>query len=278
MLIPNMDKRGVPALLPHLFAQLSECGYTVITETDFSDYGEEFGYEVGTLEEKLPSCDLLMVVGGDGTIIEYADIAAHCGKPILGINAGRLGFLSGMEQDSLPLLKNLINGGYVTEHRRFLEVIHEKSDGSESRYRVLNDIVVSHGALSTIVDLDIYCDGGKVNAYRADGVIVSSPTGSTAYALSAGGPIIHPEIACFSVTPICAHSLANRSILFPRESEVTIKMGASNRSTMFITCDGSASAPFDRGDVLRVRLSDVGIDLMNLTGTCFYERIYEKFH
>lgn len=277
MLIPNMEKRGVPALLPHLFAELKACGYDLVTESDFSDYTDTKPVQIGPVSELLPECDLLMVVGGDGTIIEYAKQAAAAGKPILGINAGRLGFLSGMEQDGLSLLSKLAAGDYVTEHRKFLEVVHEKADGSAVNYLALNDLVVSHGMLSTIVDIDICCSGEAVNSYRADGVIVSSPTGSTAYALSAGGPIIHPEIACFSVTPICSHSLANRSILFPGNSEVSIRMGASNRGSMFVTCDGNASAPFDRGDTIRVRLSDLSIDLLNLTGTGFYERINEKF-
>lgn len=282
MLVPNMSKPGVTGLIPRLLDTLREDGYGVVIQPDFAQYLEKEGlngqnFEVGLLSEKLSGCDLLIVAGGDGTIIEYSRAAADAHKPILGINVGRLGFLSGLEPDGLAMLKNLKTGQYATEHRRFLSIEHRKADGSMAEYLALNDLVVSNGNRSTIVDINIFCDGAPVNSYRADGVIVSSPTGSTAYALAAGGPIIHPEIDCFSVTPICPHSLANRAILFPGDSVVTIRMSPSNRHPMFVTCDGCDAVEFEEQDVMEVRLSQVGIDLLNLTGTAFYERINEKF-
>lgn len=286
MVIPNTSKPGVAELMPRLLVALNENQYSVVLTPEFVQATEDSGsslmcivdFDIGTLEEKLPGCDMLIVVGGDGTIIRHARAAANAKKPILGINAGRLGFLSGLEPEHLSRLSQLQLGGYETEHRRFLEVEHHRAkDGKVSEYLTLNDLVLSNGMISTIVDMDIFCNGAPVNSYRADGVIVSSPTGSTAYALAAGGPIIHPEIDCFSVTPICPHSLANRSILFPGSSEVRIRMANTNRHPMFVTCDGMDSAPFEAGDTIVARLSEMGLDLLNLTGTSFYERINEKF-
>lgn len=277
MVIPNMGKPGIDDLMPNLFSTLKEQGFHIVTERAFPVYAPGMTFEMGSVKEKLPTCDLLIVAGGDGTIIQYARDAAAANKPILGINVGRLGFLSGLEPDHLELLKRLKTGEYVTEHRQFLSVRHYKPDGTHHKYLALNDLVVSNGNISNIVDIDIFCDEAPVNSYRADGVIVSSPTGSTAYALAAGGPIIHPEIACFSVTPICPHSLANRSILFPSGSEVTIKAAPDNRNPLFVTWDGCDFAAFESEDVIKVRLSSIGVDLLNLTGTAFYERINEKF-
>ncbi len=280
MLLPNMSKPGITELLPHLLQTLHDNGFLIATERPFADYAPQVPRETGELAQLLPDCDFLIVAGGDGTIIENSRAAASCHKPILGVNVGRLGFLSGIEPERLDMLSKLKTGDYATEHRQYLSVVDEHlEDGrvKKSEYLALNDLVVSNGTISTIVDIDIFCDGKPVNSYRADGVIVSSPTGSTAYAMAAGGPIIHPEIACFSVTPICPHSLANRAILFPAGSEVVIRMNPSNRHPMFVTCDGCDSAPFAREDTIRIRLSDAGIDLLNLTGTGFYERINEKF-
>ncbi len=276
MFIPNMSKPGITELIPDVVKTLVDCGYRVVTKQHYSML-DGYPYEVGSVQEKLPGCDILLVAGGDGTIIEYSRAAAVAKKPILGINVGRLGFLSGLEPEALRELSRLGGGSITTEHRRFLKVIHHKFDGGEDEYLALNDMVVSNGILSAMVDLDILCDSKEVNSYRADGVIVSSPTGSTAYALAAGGPIIHPEIECISATPICPHSLANRAILFPAGSEITIRMGQGNRHPMFVTCDGVDSAPFGIDDTITVSLSDVAVDLVNLTGKSFYERINEKF-
>ncbi len=276
MFVPNMSKPGIQGVIPDVMHTLHQLGYQVVT-TQAYDALEGYAYEMGDIQALLPTCDVMLVAGGDGTIIEYSRAAALAGKPILGINAGRLGFLSGLEPEALGELARLRTGDYTTEHRRFLQVVHQKKDGTESKYLALNDVVVSNGILSSMVDIELCCNGASVNSYRADGIIVSSPTGSTAYALAAGGPIIHPEIDCYSVTPICPHSLANRAILFPAGSSVDIKMGSANRHPMFVTCDGVDSAPFDAGDTLTVYLSETAVNLLNLSKTAFYERINEKF-
>ena len=173
------------------------------------------------VEDSLRACDVFIAIGGDGTIIHTAKLAASLGKPILGVNAGTLGFTAGVERHQLSLLANLVKGEYREERRLMLSV--ELSSGGETRgFYAINDAVLS-GEPAKIIDYNMVL-GRRSYRYRADGFIVATPTGSTAYSLSAGGPVIEPNMNCLVYTPICPHSLFNRSVIFGADSHLAVNI------------------------------------------------------
>jgi NAD+ kinase len=183
-------------------------------------------------------CDMVIAIGGDGTIFHCAYDAMKANKPILGINSGHLGFLSQMESSDLQPLENLFTGDFQIEHRMVLRVnIHTKNQ--QFLHYAINDVVLSRYHLGRIIDLEVYCDDHFVSLYRADGLIFSTPTGSTAYSLSAGGPIIDPLVQSIVMTPICPHSLYNRSIVFGSDKLLTAKLKPKNsQDRLSVSIDG----------------------------------------
>ena len=176
----------------------------------------------------------------------------------------------------LELLKNLRDGTYSEEKRMMLDCIHSFS-GGEKTYLALNDVVISNGALSRMLELAIWSGGKELLSYRADGIILSTPTGSTAYALSAGGPIVEPSIHSIGLTPICSHSLFNRSILFSEENILHITLSKSNQTPAYITVDGCEGIRFGQTDGITVRSSSKVTRLIRLKDRSFYEILRQKF-
>ena len=207
--LPNLDKKGSAQVVEKLGVLLKQQGIEAylpdsIFGTDFLHLPEEDLYK---------KADVIITIGGDGTIIRYAKRAALEGKPVLGINAGRMGYLADIEQNELELLKKLTTGEYRVEERMMLSV-RVMEDGRETaRHIALNDAVITSGFISRIIDISVGVADDFIH-YRADGLILSTPTGSTAYSMSAGGPIIDPLTRNFCVTPICSHSLSAKPILF----------------------------------------------------------------
>ena len=212
MIMPNFDKKNAVACTKTVCSKLMEYGVEPWMADSCKSKLDLSFVVYGDFYQQLQNCDLLIAIGGDGTIIHSAKHAVVFDKPILGINAGRLGFLAGLEQDELDYLQQLAACNYQIEERMMLEVVHHSEKG-EISYFALNDAVISKGALARVIDLDIYCMNRYVSSYRADGIIFSTPTGSTAYALSAGGPIVEPAIDAIGMTPISPHSLFDRTIL-----------------------------------------------------------------
>jgi len=198
-LLPNLDKRGVVEVLENLKPILRENGMKAY----LPDYISFSGYESVKEEELFKMSEVLVTVGGDGTIMRYAKIAALYDKPILGINAGRLGFLANLEANQINLISKLKNGDYDTEKRMTLSVIAKENGETVGEFTAVNDAVISSGFMSRLIDVSAYIDYEPIT-YRADGLIVSTPTGSTAYSMSAGGPIIDPAINNIILTPICS--------------------------------------------------------------------------
>ena len=181
--------------------------------------------------------DLLLVFGGDGTMLRVVRESHGADTPILGINIGRLGFLTAVSSNDLPdALQRIWKKDFVIESRLLLEASGH-CGGNRTQMRALNDIVISHGAVSRVIELDVHVDGQSLTRYRGDGLIVSSPTGSTAYSLSAGGPIISPESRVFAITPICAHSVAHRSVIVSSSCAVQVKLLSRELETI-IAADG----------------------------------------
>ncbi len=212
-------------------------------------------------EQLLQDCDLAITIGGDGTLLHAAAQAARCEKPVLGINVGRLGFLATVEEGELEQLSRLVRGEYVLDRRMMLSARIEGS--TVYRSDALNDVVVSKGARTNTIRFEIYCDGTLVNSYRGDGVIVATPTGSTAYSLSAGGPILDARIGGILVTPICPHSLNTPPMVFSADRSLRIVTSEQEEGGAYLSTDGRDYIALGQKDEILIGLSDKNLSLVS---------------
>ena len=228
------------------------------------------------LKENISKCYIAISIGGDGTTLNIAKLASFEDKATLGINAGRVGFMSGLERDELDLLKNLVSGKYDVESRMMIRADVLSHNEIVGTYHCLNDAVVSRGDLARLIDIKVSCDGRLVTSNRADGMIVSTPTGSTAYSMAAGGPVLSPDNSCFVVTPICPHSLVNRSIVFPSKNIITLSVGNDKNNSAFLSIDGEESIRIDSDTSITIRRSQYVAKLIKLKPDNFYEILNKK--
>jgi NAD+ kinase len=230
----------------------------------------------GEIEEELKSADMLICFGGDGTILHAAKSANACHVPILGVNLGSVGFMAELEQSELPLLSRLACGKYTLEARVMLDVAVRREGKIVYTDLALNDAVVAKGAIARVVDLEVYGDNVLITSFSSDGVVISTPTGSTAYSMSAGGPIVEPTAENMIVTPICPHALSARSFVLGSERLVSVKMGKMTRKTAYLSVDGGKAFKLIGGDVVELRVSEDKTNLVHLTGRTFYEILSQK--
>lgn len=230
-----------------------------------------------SVDDLYAKADVVIVLGGDGSILEAARRSAKRETPILGINLGRLGYMAELEMSELSLLSHLFDGEYELEERSMLLVRVLGNDKSErfSSY-ALNEAVITNGSVARIIDLEMSEGGIPVTNYRADGLIVATPTGSTAYSLSAGGPIADPRLRCFCVTPICPHSLSARPLIFPDEAVLEIKNVCQREKSLFLTVDGRVNFELFRGNVVEIRRSASATKLIRFRKCGFYNRLRDK--
>lgn len=220
-------------------------------------------------------CDVAVTVGGDGTIIHMAKHVALSGKPIVGVNVGRVGFAAELEPYEISELKKIIVSDYNTEKRMLLEVCVKKGD-TEKTFIAVNDAVISREGLSRIIDMEVSLNEESFCRYRGDGVLFSTPTGSTAYSLSAGGPIVDPKMSCIIMTPLCPYSLFSRSVVLSDRAQLTVKVHSPDNSTGFLTIDGQESEEILDDDVITVRCSKVYLSMIHLKDKNFYRLLKEK--
>ena len=230
------------------------------------------------LEKLYQSVDVAVILGGDGTILEAARRAVPAGKPMLGINLGTLGYMAELEADEIERISEIIDGKYRLDERMVLkiEVFDEKENLKQVSF-ALNDAVISNGSVSRIIDLALLKDDEEVCTYRADGVIVSTPTGSTAYSMAAGGSIMDPNVKAFCVTPICPHSFTSKQLIFPDTSKVEIKNRSVREKKLFLTLDGKSTQELDLGDVVKFTKSMMKAKLIRLKNDNFYKKLRQKF-
>ncbi|MDI6602266.1 MAG: NAD(+)/NADH kinase [Thermoanaerobacteraceae bacterium] len=243
---------------------------------------EFMAYKIGRKElglklwEIYKTCDLIVVLGGDGTLLSVARQCAPYGKPILGVNLGHLGFLTDVEVGELyTALNKCINGDYTIDERMMLEAVILKNEVEMETYTALNDIGITKGSFSRMIHLKTYVDDEYVDTYSADGLIISSPTGSTAYSLSAGGPICTPNIELLIITPICPHTLYSRSVIVSQESTVKITILDENQDIM-LTVDGQQGYKLNMGDEVVVRKSQYHTMLIKTSGKSFFDVLRTK--
>ena len=219
--------------------------------------------------------DLVVVLGGDGTLLA-AGRAVCPGVPILGVNLGQLGFLTEIARAELyPSLVEILAGRFAVEERSLLEITVVRADEELAFYRVFNDAVIAKSALSRIIELTLKADGGLVTTYRSDGLIISTPTGSTAYNLSAGGPIVNPLLPVVVLTPICPHTFSLRPIVVPDQSRIEVTL-ETQEAEVYLTLDGQEGTKLRYLDTVRLMRAAKGVHLVRLSGRTFYDNLRGK--
>ncbi len=238
----------------------------------------EFNPDVPTVDLKteLPQADMLVCFGGDGTILHAARDASAFGVPVIGVNMGSVGFMAEVEQDNLPELTRLLRGEFVVENRMLLDVKVIREGRTLFRSIALNDAVVTKGAVARVIDLDIYGDKALICNMYGDGVIVATPTGSTAYSLSAGGPIVEPTAENILVTPISAHMLQAKAFVLDRNRIINVTVPQESRKTAYLSVDGGKAFKLFSGDTVEIGRSRRYLRLVKLTSQNFYEIINQK--
>lgn len=229
------------------------------------------------LDRELPSASIVICFGGDGTILHMAKAATRHGIPILGVNIGTMGFMAELESSELSELARLATDDYKIDKRMMLDVTVHRDRDIIFHDLCLNDAAITKGAIARIVHLEVKCDGSQCMELGGDGVIVATPTGSTAYSLSAGGPIVEPDANSILVTPICAHDVAARSLVVSEKRVITVEMSPNARRNAFLSVDGGKALRMNIGDIATIRKSPLVTKLIRLKNRSFYDVINVKF-
>ncbi|WP_294910602.1 NAD(+)/NADH kinase [uncultured Eubacterium sp.] len=274
-IFPNFNNDGVLQTCEEICKELDKLGVEYsVAKCNESD-------ETGTLplffdtNELIENCDIIIVVGGDGTTLNVAKAASLHNKLTLGINAGRLGFMSGLERDELSLLNRLVSGEYEVEERMMINARLMSENGTQN-FICLNDAVITRGDLARLIDVTVKSDGRVITKNRADGMIIATPTGSTAYSMAAGGPVVSPDNSCFVVTPICPHSLVNRSIVFSSDKELEITVENDKNNTSYLSIDGEKSVTVTKNSKIIISKSEYVAKLIKIKPDSFYEILNKK--
>lgn len=229
------------------------------------------------LDRELPSAQLIVCFGGDGTILHMAKTATRAGIPLLGVNIGTMGFMAELESTELEQLKRLALDDYTIDSRMMLDVTVMRDKDIVFHDISLNDVVITKGAVARIVHLGVECDGVQAMECDGDGVIVATPTGSTAYSLSAGGPIVEPEAHNILITPICAHDMGSRCMVASENRVITVQLTRNARRNAFLSVDGGKALRLNMGDVATIKKSERQTRLIRLKERSFYDLVNVKF-
>ena len=229
------------------------------------------------LDREIGAADVVICFGGDGTILHMAKMATRYNVPVLGVNIGTMGFMAELECTELDQLARLATGDFSIDSRMMLDVSVQRERDIIFHELCLNDAVITKGAVARIVHLKVECDGVQAMECGGDGVVVATPTGSTAYSLSAGGPIVEPEAGNIIVTPICAHDMGSRCIVASDRRVITVSLTRNARRNAFLSVDGGKALRLNMGDVTTVRKSDKVTKLVRLKNRSFYDVINAKF-
>lgn len=229
------------------------------------------------LDRELPTASMVICFGGDGTILHMAKAATRHNIPILGVNIGTMGFMAELESTELEQLKRIATGDYTIDNRMMLDVTVFRDRDIIFHDICLNDVVITKGAVARIVHLAVHCDGVQAMECGGDGIIIATPTGSTAYSLSAGGPIVEPEAHSMIITPICAHDVASRCMVASDQRIITVGLTRNARRNAFLSVDGGKALRMNMGDIAKVKKSDLVTKLVRLKDRSFYDVINMKF-
>lgn len=275
-IFPNLNNDESKIITRNAIDILTENGAEVFINEEYFNYFKDSKAHFTSNDKLMSLCDIAIAIGGDGTTVKVAKNAAIMGKAVLGINGGRLGFLSGIEKNELELLKLLVNGNFKLDERIMLKAEIIEDDKIVKTFHCLNDAVVSRGDFARLIDIVITENNRELLKVRADGVVISTPTGSTAYSLAAGGPVLSPDLNSFVITSICPHSLMDRSIVVNscNQLEISSLSDVSNNATL--TCDGEEPAIISSKTKVRVSLSQYKANLIKVKPDNFYEVLKKK--
>ena len=229
------------------------------------------------MDRELPNASMVVCFGGDGTLLHMAKAATRHGIPVLGVNIGTMGFMAELESTEISQLSRIATGDYTIDNRMMLDVTVHRDRDIIFHDLCLNDIAITKGAIARIVHLEVCCDGVQAMECGGDGVIVATPTGSTAYSLSAGGPIVEPDAHSILVTPICAHDVASRCIVASDKRTVTVKMTQNARRNAYLSVDGGRALRMNMGDIAIIRKSNLCTKLVRLKDRSFFDVVNMKF-
>lgn len=274
------DSRVGPTLA-RLAEQLRELGSSVWVDVRSADHVDNPAYRLVTLDEIGECCDLVVVVGGDGTLLAAARVLAKTGVPILGVNQGRLGFMVDVNpQEMNATLAAIYNGSYIREERLLLSASILREDGAttDGPFLAVNDVVIRNQAAVRMLEFETWLGNEFISKHRADGIIVSTPTGSTAYALSGGGPVLHPSLQALTLVPICPHTLSDRPIVVGSDRTVRLVLGGGEGTRAMFTCDGQSNESLNPGDAVEISRAEATLRLIHPSNYNYFNILRSKLH
>ena len=281
-LITNYNIPEKLAAAAKVSEKIAECAEEILIPVSFKERifrnrMHKSVYSYKTPDEIYSEAELVIVIGGDGSMLDATRRAAKNGIPVLGINMGRVGYMTELEMDELDLIDKVFTGDYTLDERTMLSVRIE-SDKGQTRFSAdaLNEAVIANGSTARIIDVELFDGDELVSSYRADGLVVATPTGSTAYSLSAGGPIVDPKLACICVTPVCPHSLLARPLVFPDTACLRVKNVCVREKALHLTVDGKATFDMYYGDVAVITKSEKKAKLLRIKDEGFCSKIRLK--
>lgn len=272
----NMTRKHAFEVTNNVYRELVSLGAEISMPTELEEHFSNLSTNFLDEDTAVSLCDIIIAIGGDGTIMHAAHFAAQHDKPILGINGGRLGFLAGLEKQELSLLSELFSGNYTTDKRMMLKVSHYSDGVKKGEFLCLNDCIIARGASLRLSEIEATYNKGKINNFIADGIIVATPTGSTAYSLSAGGPVVDPNIESLILTPICTHSLFTRSMIFESDSVIRLRVTNNEVSMPVFSCDGNAGIALKENDFLEVQKAEKVTKLIKIKSDSFADIFSQK--
>ncbi|MCX7615356.1 MAG: NAD(+)/NADH kinase [Clostridiales bacterium] len=275
----NTSKQEVVSAAFSIIKTLSEFGFHPIQKV-CSEYTPRacsaLNIRVMDNDKAFEAADFMLVVGGDGAMLRFAKEAAQAGIPMLGINMGKLGFMTELEPAELPMIKNVLTGNFTIDRRMMLEVSVIRNGKFVYQDDALNDATVSKGDIMRVIDLSIYSDNVHLLTYNGDGVVVCTPTGSTAYSMSAGGPIVEPTSENLTITPICPHVFNAKAFVLSPERTVTIKTGSLENKSAYLSVDGGECFRLYETDLVQIKRSNLETKLLRMHGRSFYQVLSQK--
>ncbi len=273
---PNLDKKNAGRCTQEVINILKKNDVNIYLDNQYKNTFANFEkINYGDFVTFFKSCDIIIVIGGDGTIIKCAQIISETDVPLLAINSGRLGFMASLEENELNLINRVLNGDYSTIKRMMINGRIVYKNGKEKIFSALNDIVVSKENLCKLADFEVSVNSVTVSSVRADGLIFSTPTGSTAYSLSAGGPIIEPTCECIEFTQICPFSLLARTMIFSPDKVIKVQSGRKGE-TIVVSPDGCDEIPITNEDELYIYKSENYVRFIEINGSNFYRSVNNK--
>ncbi len=264
LIIPNRTKENAMIYADCVYERLTKMG----GQTSVCCSPKE-AYNTGLMEE----CDAVIVLGGDGSILRTSRYASSLGKPILGVNFGNIGYMADADTNYTDELSRLFTGDYTVEERMMLCCT---IGGTDEEYYALNDFIIAHGNVSRVVSLSLSCNDEKLYKYACDGIVAATPTGSTAYSMSAGGAIVDPALDCILITPICPHSLGAKQLVFSPNSVLTVKNESAEDNPVYLTVDGDKNIQIPFGGSVIMRRAERKTKLIRFTADSFASNLSKK--